>query len=83
MKAALVAFFLAAACGHGDSALRDEQSRSRHYRDAYETQAQEIVQDHPHQSFVRLPAQTFENGQYITVNAKTLQSAPNLLKVGT
>jgi hypothetical protein len=44
MKAAVVAVLLAAACGHGDAALRDEQSRSRHWRDAYESQAQEVAQ---------------------------------------
>jgi hypothetical protein len=44
MKFALVAVLLCAACGHADAALRDEQSKSRHYRDAYETQAQEIAQ---------------------------------------
>jgi hypothetical protein len=44
MRAALAALLLAAACGHGDAALREEQSRSRHYRDAYETQAQQIAQ---------------------------------------
>jgi hypothetical protein len=44
MKAALGALLLAAACGHGDAALRAEQSRSRHWRDAYETQAQENAQ---------------------------------------
>ena len=44
MRLTLVAILLAAACGHGDAALRDEQTRSRHYRDAYETQAQEIAQ---------------------------------------
>jgi len=44
MRAGLFALLLAAACGHGDAAPRDEQSRSRHYRDAYETQAQEIIQ---------------------------------------
>jgi len=44
MKIALLAFLLAAACSHGDAALRDEQSRTRHYRDAYETQAQQIAQ---------------------------------------
>jgi len=44
MKIALFAFLLAAACSHGDAALRDEQSRTRHYRDAYETQAQQIAQ---------------------------------------
>ena len=43
MKAALIGLLLAAACGHGDTALRDEQNRSRHYRDAYESQAQEIA----------------------------------------
>jgi hypothetical protein len=32
---------------------------------------------------VRLPAQTFENGQHITVSARMLQSAPTLQKVGT
>jgi hypothetical protein len=31
---------------------------------------------------VRLPAQTFENGQYITVQAVQLRSAPQLSKVG-
>jgi hypothetical protein len=44
VRAALLAALLFAACGHGDTALRDEQTRSRHYRDAYETQAQEIAQ---------------------------------------
>jgi hypothetical protein len=44
MKLALAALLLAAACGHGDGALRDEQAKSRHYRDAFETQAQEIAQ---------------------------------------
>ena len=44
MKAAAVALLLAAACGHADAALREEQSRSRHWRDAYETQAQENAQ---------------------------------------
>ncbi len=43
MKFAIFALLLAAACGHGDTALRDEQTKSRHYRDAYETQAQEIA----------------------------------------
>ena len=41
---ALAALLFAAACGHGDAALREEESRSRHYRDAYETQAQQIAQ---------------------------------------
>ena len=31
---------------------------------------------------VRLPAQTFENGQYITVNAQALQPTPTTHKVG-
>ena len=44
MRLAFVALLLAAACGHGDAALREEQARSRHYRDAYESQAQEIAQ---------------------------------------
>lgn len=44
MKFALLALVLAAACSHGDAALRDEQSKGRHYRDAFETQAQEIAQ---------------------------------------
>jgi hypothetical protein len=44
VRAALLALFLSAACGHGDAALREEQNRSRHYRDAYESQAQEIAQ---------------------------------------
>lgn len=43
MKLALVALLLAA-CGHGDVALREEQTRARKYRDAYETQAMEIAQ---------------------------------------
>jgi hypothetical protein len=43
MKFALVGFLLAAGCGHGDAALRDEQTKARHYRDAYESQAQEIA----------------------------------------
>jgi len=33
---------LAAGCGHGDAALREEQAKARHYRDAYESRAQEI-----------------------------------------
>ena len=44
MRLALAALLLCAACSHGDGALRDEQARARHYRDAYETQAQEISQ---------------------------------------
>ena len=44
MKGALFALVVAAACSHADPALRDEQARTRRYRDAYETQAQEIAQ---------------------------------------
>jgi hypothetical protein len=44
MKFALVLLLAAAACGHGEGALRDEQAKSRHYRDAYETQALQIAQ---------------------------------------
>ena len=42
MKLAAAALLLAAACGHGDAALREEQAKARHYRDAYESRAQEI-----------------------------------------
>lgn len=44
MKLALLALAAAIACGHGDAALKAEQARSRHYRDAYETQAQQVEQ---------------------------------------
>ena len=44
MKLALVALLFTTACSHGDAALRDEQAKARHYRDAYETQAQELQQ---------------------------------------
>jgi hypothetical protein len=44
MKLAAAALLLAAACGHGDAALREEQAKTRRYRDAYETQAQETQQ---------------------------------------
>ena len=44
MRLAAAALLLAAACGHGDAALREEQAKTRRYRDAYETQAQEIQQ---------------------------------------
>ena len=44
MKLGALAALLAAACGHGDAALRDEQAKARHYRDAYESRAQEIEQ---------------------------------------
>jgi hypothetical protein len=44
VKVASIALLLAAACGHGDAALREEQAKARRYRDAYETQAQEIQQ---------------------------------------
>lgn len=44
MKLAVLALLAAAACGHGEAALRDEQAKTRHYRDAYETQAQQVQQ---------------------------------------
>jgi hypothetical protein len=44
MKLALLALLFASACSHGDGALREEQAKTRHYRDAYETQAQEVQQ---------------------------------------
>ena len=44
MRIGLLALIVLSACGRGDGALRDEQSRSRRYRDAYESQAAEIVQ---------------------------------------
>ncbi len=44
MRLAAAALLFAAACGHGDAALREEQAKTRRYRDAYETQAQEIQQ---------------------------------------
>jgi hypothetical protein len=44
MRLALLALLVAAGCGHGDAALREEQAKTRHYRDAYETQAQEVQQ---------------------------------------
>ena len=44
MRLALVALVFAAGCGHGDAALREEQAKARLYRDAYESQAQEIQQ---------------------------------------
>ncbi|TMA25263.1 MAG: hypothetical protein E6J78_18065 [Deltaproteobacteria bacterium] len=37
-------FAFSFACGHGEAALREEQASSRHYRDAYESQAQQIAQ---------------------------------------
>ncbi len=43
IRLALAAALLSA-CGHGDAALRDEQAKSRRYRDAYESQAQQIAQ---------------------------------------
>jgi uncharacterized tellurite resistance protein B-like protein len=42
MRLALAALLFAAACGHGDAALREEQAKARKYRDAYETQAQQV-----------------------------------------
>jgi hypothetical protein len=40
----VLALLLAGACGHGDAALRQEEAKARHYRDAYETQAQQMEQ---------------------------------------
>lgn len=34
---------VASACGHSEAALRDEQAKSRRYRDAYETQAEQLA----------------------------------------
>jgi hypothetical protein len=42
VKLVLLTLFGAIACGHGDGALREEQAKARHYRDAYETQAQQV-----------------------------------------
>lgn len=48
MKALLLlaafSFAFSFACSHGEAAVREEQARSRHYRDAYESQAQQIAQ---------------------------------------
>lgn len=44
MKLPLLGIVLAAACGHGGAELRAEQAKARHYRDAYETQAQQVEQ---------------------------------------
>lgn len=44
MRALLLVVLLSAACSHGGAAQRDEQERSRRYRDAYEAQAQELAQ---------------------------------------
>jgi hypothetical protein len=43
MRLALFALLAAAACGHGDTELRNERAQTRQFRDAYETQAQEIA----------------------------------------
>jgi hypothetical protein len=40
VKRALLALLAAAGCGHGDAALREEQTKARRYREAYETQLQ-------------------------------------------
>jgi len=42
VRLAALALLLSAGCGHADAALREEQAKARHYRDAYETQGQEI-----------------------------------------
>jgi hypothetical protein len=44
VRLALIALLAAAGCGHGEAALREEQARTRHYRDAYESRAQQIEQ---------------------------------------
>jgi hypothetical protein len=44
VRLALLALLLAGACGHGDAALQQEQAKARHYRNAYETQAQQVEQ---------------------------------------
>ena len=44
MKLLLLALPFAIACGHADGALREEQAKARHYRDAYESQAQQVQQ---------------------------------------
>ena len=43
MRLALLALLGAAACGHNDTELRTERAQTRQFRDAYETQAQEIA----------------------------------------
>jgi hypothetical protein len=42
VRLALLALLAAAACSHGEGALRDEQAKTRQYREAYETQAQQV-----------------------------------------
>ena len=42
MRLALFAFLLAA-CSHNEVELRNEHAQARQYRDAYESQAQEIA----------------------------------------
>jgi hypothetical protein len=44
VRLALIALLAAAGCGHGEAALREEQARTRHYRDAFESRAQQIEQ---------------------------------------
>ena len=44
MRLWLAALLLAGACSHGEQALRDEQAKSRRYRDAYETQAAQLLE---------------------------------------
>jgi hypothetical protein len=44
VRLALVSLLAAVACGHGEAAVREEQAKTRHYRDAYESRAQEIEQ---------------------------------------
>ncbi len=42
----------------------------------------EVVDRRGELALVRLPAQSFENGQHVTVSGKTLQAAPTFQKVG-
>ncbi len=42
----------------------------------------EVVDRRGDLALVRLPAQTFENGQHVTVHVNTLQATPALRKVG-
>ncbi|HZR11092.1 MAG TPA: hypothetical protein VFA79_21055 [Myxococcales bacterium] len=44
MKLVLLALLFAVGCSHADGALREEQAKARHYRDAYESQAQQVQQ---------------------------------------
>jgi hypothetical protein len=43
MRFALLLLLAAAGCSHNDTELRNERAQSRRFRDAYETQAQELA----------------------------------------